>query len=489
MHTLRPMSRITYTKSAKTLLKGAAHLLVIAPAKAFEDGSFLQVLPEDLMRLALDLASDTKPGRTGSTASTLTGSDPRRLTIGVLPDEVSRHNAASRPAWVNGVTARAGLSGRCAVLLALDDPEHYTAAANAVGRAFPLFHQTKVKKKGADISILAVGPDGEALSASASVKETVTAAREAARLVDVPPTDMNPKRMQADAWKALTGIPKVRKRAIIGSALLDAKLGGVHGVGRTALDAPRVLIATYDPGKKRAKHIALVGKGVTYDTGGLNIKTGGHMSTMKSDMGGAAAVLGAFRVLATTGCKHKVTVIACLAENAIGPSAYKPDDVLTMHSGLTVEVNNTDAEGRILLADGVSLAARKLGADIVIDAATLTGAQLIATGRNHAAIVSNDADLEATVVAAGQASGDLVHPLPFAPEFYKGEFSSTVADMRNSVSDRMNAQASCAAQFVYWHMEDTDAKWCHVDLAGPAFPKKRGSGYGVALLAEAVRRL
>jgi len=484
------MSRITYTKSARALLKGAAHLLVIAPAKAFADGSFLQVLPEELMRLALDLAADTKPGRTGGTATSLTGGGPRRLTIGVLPDEVSRHNAASRSAWIHGVTEKAGLkSGRGAVLLALDDAEHYTAAANAVGRAFPLFQQTKKKSKGADISILAVGPDGEALSASAAVKETVAAARDAARLVDIPPTDLNPKRFQVEAWKALSGIPKVKKRAIIGSALLDAKLGGVHAVGRTALDAPRVLVATYDPGKKRAKHIALVGKGVTYDTGGLNIKTGGHMSAMKSDMGGAAAVLGAFRVLATTGCKHKVSVVACLAENAIGPGAYKPDDVLTMHSGLTVEVNNTDAEGRLLLADGVSFAARKLGADIVIDAATLTGAQLIATGLNHAALISSDADLEEALVAAGHTSGDLVHPLPFAPEIYKGEFRSAIADMRNSVSNRMNAQASCAAEFVHWHMEDTGALWAHVDLAGPAFPKKRGSGYGVALLAEAVRRL
>ena len=213
------------------------------------------------------------------------------------------------------------------------------------------------------------------------------------------------------------------------------------------------------------------------------------MSNMKCDMGGSAAVLGAFRVLAANGCKHKVSVILCLAENAIGPKAYKPDDVLRMHSGKTVEINNTDAEGRLCLASGVSYAARVLKADTVIDAATLTGAQMVATGLLHGALVSNDEDLEGRFVAAGKASGDLVHPLPFAPELYKSEFESAVADMCNSVRNRMNAQTACAAQFVYWHIEDTGVKWAHIDLAGPAFPKNRGTGFGVALIAETVNDL
>ena len=179
----------------------------------------------------------------------------------------------------------------------------------------------------------------------------------------------------------------------------------------------------------------------------------------------------------------------CLAENAVGPNAYKPDDILNMHSGKTVEINNTDAEGRILLADGVSYAGRKLNADHVLDAATLTGAQLVSTGILHAAIFSNRQALEELFVQAGRSSGDLVHPLPFAPEFYKAELRSAVADMKNSVKNRMNAQSSCAAQFIYWHIEDLDVAWCHVDLAGPAFNRQHATGFGVALLAEAVRRL
>ena len=184
-----------------------------------------------------------------------------------------------------------------------------------------------------------------------------------------------------------------------------------------------------------------------------------------------------------------MSLLLCLAENAIGPAAYKPDDVLTLHSGKTVEINNTDAEGRLLLADGCSYAARELGADIVIDAATLTGAQGVATGDCHAAVVSNDAGVEQALLDAGRATGDLCWPLPFAPEFYRAEFQSPIADMRNSVKNRSNAQSSCAAEFVHWHLDGTKARWGHVDLAYPAFRGDRGTGFGVALLAETVRQL
>ncbi|MFN6193551.1 MAG: M17 family metallopeptidase, partial [Planctomycetota bacterium] len=183
------------------------------------------------------------------------------------------------------------------------------------------------------------------------------------------------------------------------------------------------------------------------------------------------------------------SLLLCLAENAIGPASYKPDDVLTLHSGKTVEINNTDAEGRLLLADGVSYAARVLGAGIVLDAATLTGAQGVATGDLHAAVVSNDEAIEQALLHAGRATGDLCWPLPFAPEFYRSEFSSPIADMRNSVKNRSNAQSSCAAEFIHWHLDGTKARWGHVDLAFPAFRGDRGTGFGVALLARAVELL
>src|SRR5262249_38707012 len=156
------------------------------------------------------------------------------------------------------------------------------------------------------------------------------------------------------------------------------------------------------------------------------------MENMKCDMGGAAAVLGAVKVLAKTGYPHRVVALACLAENAIGPDAYRSDDILTMHSGKTVEINNTDAEGRLVLADGVSHAARDLKADVIVDIATLTGAALIATGEAVSCTVSNRESLERLSVESGRRTGDLTFPILFAPEFYKQEFASKVADMRNS---------------------------------------------------------
>ncbi|HMS18385.1 MAG TPA: leucyl aminopeptidase family protein, partial [Planctomycetota bacterium] len=131
----------------------------------------------------------------------------------------------------------------------------------------------------------------------------------------------------------------------------------------------------------------------------------------------------------------------------------------------------------------VSYAARVFKPDCIIDAATLTGAQLVATGHIHAAVVSNREGLEQLAVREGRRTGDLCHPLPFVPEFYKSEFASEVADFRNSVKDRMNAQSSCAAQFVYNHIDDLNVPWLHIDLAGPAHRADRGTGFGVALMA------
>ena len=486
------MSTLRFATTVPALLRGARDLLVVAPASALTEEAFPAVLDEDLVGLLLELAEDLEPGDLGACASTLTGVLPRRLVLGVLPDGVSRHNAPSRAECIRRVASDAKLSGpgKSAVLLVLDEPEHLLAAANAVGRALPVYARKSISRKVGAVQLLGVDRDGNPLKADRRVRETVEAAREVARLVDTPAAELTPRAMAREARRMLKDLPGVRLREIAGPALLKAGFGGVHGVGRAAQDPPRVLIASYAPaGRRKGPHVALVGKGICYDTGGLSLKVGGNMVGMKGDMGGAGAVLGAFRTLVADRCRKRLTLILCLAENAIGPTSYRPDDILVMHSKKTVEINNTDAEGRLLLADGVSYAARVAKADVVLDAATLTGAQLVATGLLHAAVVSNDAELEAAAVRAGQRSGDLTHPLPFAPELYKQEFKSEVADMKNSVKNRMNAQSSCAAQFVYWHIEDAGVRWCHVDMAGPARPGERASGYGVALLGELVREL
>jgi probable aminopeptidase NPEPL1 len=483
---------LSLAPTLSALLQGCRTLLVVAPAGVFASDSFPALLPAPVQALLTELAREQKPGDLGAVAGTLTGaSEPRKLYAGVLPDTGSRYNSPARAESVRRVVAGADLggAGKAGIVLVLGDTSQVLAAVNAVGRAFPVYTAKTSPASTLAVHILAVDLAGQPLPIGPEVEATLHATRTAAGLVDTPPSELHPETLAARAREELAGIADVEVREIVGDELLAARLGGIHAVGRCAAVAPRMFLATYTPRGGGGRHVALVGKGVTYDTGGLSIKISGAMVTMKGDMGGAAAVLGAFKVLATTGCRHRLSLVLCIAENAVGPAAFKPDDILRMHSGKTVEINNTDAEGRLLLADGVSYAARVLGAEVILDAATLTGAQLVSTGLLHAAIVSNDEALEQLVVAAGRRSGDLAHPLPFAPEFYRQEFESSVADMCNSVKNRSNAQSACAAQFVYWHIDDTNTRWCHVDLAGPSFPKNRGTGFGVALLSEAVRHI
>lgn len=483
--------KLAYAKKPADLA-GAGHLLVLAPKTSFGPraraaGAFAKWLEKPLQVLAQELGAEASPGLLGggSTSRTSLGT---RLSVGALA-EPSRHNAPSRAEGIRRLCAASGLGGSksAAVLVVLDDAEHAMAAANAIGRALPTFTAKSHAKAEGTLTIALVLANGTPVSVDATTKAVVAEARAAAHLVDTPPTELDPAAFAAAAKRTLRSVRGVRVKELVGDALLRAKLGGMHAVGRCARSAPRLLIAEVGP--KRGPHVALVGKGVTYDTGGLHLKARGAMETMKSDMGGAAAVLGAFAVLAAQKPRHRLSLLLCLAENAIGPAAYKPDDVLTMHSGKTVEINNTDAEGRLLLADGCSYAARVLGADVVLDAATLTGAQGVATGDLHAAVISNDEGVEQALCAAGRATGDLCWPLPFAPELYRSEFASPIADMRNSVKNRSNAQVSCAAAFVHWHLDGTKVRWGHVDLASPAFRSDRGTGFGVALLVETVRRL
>jgi probable aminopeptidase NPEPL1 len=482
----------SYDANTKALA-AADHLLVVAPKTFFGarrrgDAALRAWLPAPLVDLVRALGGEAAPGLLGGTATSRTANG-KRLTVGALADAPSRHNAPSRAEAIRKVVAAAGFApgAKNAALVVLDDEDHALAAANAIGRALPTFTRKSNAKTNGALALRCVTAAGTACRIDASARAIVEHARLAAHFVDTPPTELDPEALAAAAKKLLRGARGVRVREIVGDALLRARLHGIHSVGRCARSAPRLLIAQCGPA--RGTHIALVGKGVTFDTGGLHLKARGQMETMKSDMGGAAAVLGAFAVLAAQKCKHRLSLLLCLAENAIGPAAYKPDDVLTLHSGKTVEINNTDAEGRLLLADGCSYAARELGAAIVLDAATLTGAQGIATGDLHAAVISNDAAIEEALLEAGRATGDLCWPLPFAPEFYRSEFASPIADMRNSVKNRSNAQSSCAAEFVHWHLDGTKARWGHVDLAYPAFRGDRGTGFGVALFVHAVRAI
>jgi probable aminopeptidase NPEPL1 len=482
------MSTISFHRDVKSALPHARRVVVVATGRRLK--RIPKVFGDGLQDSLAALAAAADPGAMGQALSTLTGQDPSTLTLVAVPAKASHHNHPARLATVERLLSgvRSEVDGPTAVVVVPDNPAHLPALLGAVSRAFPTF-DARSSSASRDLMLAAVSAQSRALNIDVETQRTIQAARDAARLVDTPPSEMNPKQLAAEAKAIFKSLDGVKVQEIVGDKLVAQGLMGIHSVGRAASEAPRMIVASYTPRRKSAKRVALVGKGITFDTGGLHLKPRGGMEGMKADMGGAAAVLGAFRALVENRCPHAVNLVLCIAENAIGPGAYKPDDIIPMHSGKTVEINNTDAEGRLLLGDGVSWAARELDAEVIIDAATLTGAQLVSTGVHHAAVMSNSSRLESHMVRAGRDSGDLVHPLLFAPELFQPEFKSPVADMRNSVKNRMNAQSSCAGQFIYSHLEGTDVQWAHVDLAGPSFRGERGTGYGVALLHRAVQTL
>jgi probable aminopeptidase NPEPL1 len=225
---------------------------------------------------------------------------------------------------------------------------------------------------------------------------------------------------------------------IRGEELVALGLNGLYGVGKSAPHPACLVHLSYVPpaiegaeGFPVAKSICLVGKGITYDTGGLSLKSKDGMPTMKRDMGGSAGVLGAFRSLVLDGTTlasvtpTPIHALLCLAENGIGPDATRPDDIHVMFSGKTVEINNTDAEGRLVLSDGCAYAAKLLNPEVIIDMATLTGAQAVATGKRHAALYCSDESLERYAVEMGKFSGDLAHPVSLCSALVSSTISLT----------------------------------------------------------------
>ena len=277
-------------------------------------------------------------------------------------------------------------------------------------------------------------------------------------------------------------------------ALIEEEgMGGLLAVNRGSPEPPTFTVLTWHPENAlNERPVVLVGKGVVFDTGGLSLKpTKDSMDYMKSDMAGAAAVVGAMEALARLKIPLYVVGLIPATDNRPGENAYVPGEVIRMHSGKTVEVLNTDAEGRLILADALSYA-RTYRPILVIDLATLTGAQVIALGTEAAAVMTNNVEgaeerLQA-IVTAGERSGDRVHPLPMYDEYAK-LLESDVADLKN-IGGR-EAGSITAAKFLEHFV---DYPWIHIDMAGPAFLKepkpyrpKGGTGFGVRLLVEFLR--
>jgi leucyl aminopeptidase len=268
-------------------------------------------------------------------------------------------------------------------------------------------------------------------------------------------------------------------------AIANEGLGGLMGVARGSAEPPRLIELVYEPSGARGT-VALVGKGITFDSGGLSLKTADGMETMKTDMSGAAAVLATMSLLPALAPRVKVIGIIPTTENMPGGRAIKPGDVLKIRNGKTVEVLNTDAEGRLVLADGLSLAV-EAGVDAIVDVATLTGACMVALGRKIAGLMGNDDAWIEQVGAAAERAGEKAWHLPL-PDEYRKLIDAEVADIRNTGGDRYGG-ALTAGLFLKEFVDGVP--WAHLDIAGPArseeddaYTPKGGSGFGVRTLVE-----
>ncbi|MEC7985200.1 MAG: leucyl aminopeptidase family protein [Myxococcota bacterium] len=409
--------------------------------------------------------------------STITWVDNQKIIFAMLPEICSRHNSPSR-AWAIPSLVAPLRGVKKAGILVLVDPKDQEATIMGIARGLPSFHQKSGIPQREVFVELAMDQVFDY-----NLQILANATRYAASLFDRPTNSLNVSQFVQEATD-IASRTNVAIQVLRGESLKSQGFGGLIAVGQAAIDGPALVVLHWKP-ENPTQSIAWVGKGIVYDTGGLSIKSKTGMPSMKGDMGGAAAVLAAFEAAVHLRVPYELRAILCLAENAVGPHSVRPDDIIKMKSGKTVEINNTDAEGRLVLADGVNWAATSTNSDIIIDIATLTGAAPIAVGKNFAALYSNDEDLEQRAVIAGRIIGEPCHPLPYTPELYFQEFSSNIADMKNSVKNRANAQSACAGQFIGNHLPSTPPRWLHIDIAGPAWnTSKGGSGFGVGLLLK-----
>jgi len=335
-------------------------------------------------------------------------------------------------------------------------------------------------------SLTLLGP-AEAAGAAAAAGVVAAATNRARDLQSTPANFATPGYLGERAEQIAAAHDSVSAE-VLGLEQIEAKkMGGLIAVSQGSAEEPRLIVLRYAGGGS-GPTLGFVGKGVTFDTGGISLKPSAGMQEMKYDMSGGAVVLEAVAAIAELGLPVDLVAVVPATENMPSGTAIKPGDVITQYNGKTVEVNNTDAEGRLILADALAYAV-ELGAERLVDLATLTGAVLVALGSTYAGVISNDDELAAAVTAAGEETGELVWRLPLHPE-YKEIMKGTVADLSNLGSKR-EAGTITAASFLEEFVDGTP--WAHLDIAGTAwdvgreYTGKDASGYGVRLLVALAR--
>ncbi|WP_418002601.1 leucyl aminopeptidase [Mycobacterium sp. PDNC021] len=372
-----------------------------------------------------------------------------------------------------GVAARA-LNGTETVVTTLSELDVAAAVEGLILGAyrFSEFRSAKTAPKEAGLTALTVlSTADDAETAAARGVDVATAVATARDLVNTPPSHLFPGEFAKRA-KALGKSAGLEVEVLSKKELEDAGYGGIVGVGKGSSRGPRLVRLTYRSGKKDAKKVALVGKGITFDTGGISIKPAANMHQMTSDMGGAAAVIATVVLAARQQLAVDVTATVPMAENMPSSTAQRPGDVLTQYGGTTIEVLNTDAEGRLILADAIVRACED-NPDYLIDTATLTGAQLVALGARTPGVMGTD-EFRDRVAKLSQDVGENAWPMPL-PEELKDDLKSTVADLAN-VSGVRNAGMLVAGVYLREFVAD-GVQWAHLDVAGPAYNTGGPWGY------------
>lgn len=471
-----------------TLADGVAGKGILVVGLAYEDGKKSSLVIE-----SGDLVLDSKPlldslktmGATGKADEVIKiPTAGFQLLVFTGLGKVARkypHEALRRAA---GAATRA-LAGNDAVSYSLPSPDLQSVSAIAEGAVLGsyIFEEFKGKTKGDKKSPVTSITVHTSFAKSAEAKsipyramvigEYTTMVRD---LVNTPPSHLHPVSF-AEAMKKAVASAGGEKAGLKISVLNEKQLktqgfGGIVGVGQGSANPPRLVHISYTP-KKARKKFAFIGKGITFDTGGLNLKAGLGMEAMKSDMSGAAAICAATMAIARLKLPVTIHAWAPLAENMVSDTATRPGDILTMFGGRTVEVLNPDAEGRLILADVLVKAGQEPGLDGMIDVATLTGAQLIALGSRTSAVMTNNDEISGHFLAAAQESGEAFWPMPL-PEELRASLDSPVADLAN-VGEKLGGML--VAGLFLREFVPSELPWAHLDIAGPAYNETGAFGY------------
>ncbi|MEQ9618624.1 MAG: leucyl aminopeptidase [Deltaproteobacteria bacterium] len=481
---------MNFTHSDESIVKLKTDVLVVGKFKGEKLSGQAKKINEALggilNQLAVDEEFEGDPGRGVMVNSTFGKIGAKRVLLLGLGDKAKFTSDIVRK---SGISAAKKVRNFCSTIAfgsELCDGRGFVSAL-AEGLMLGVYDFNKYKSESVErtgidrVVLLSAGIKDKVFDKEVGFAKAVSESTNLARdLVNEPPVYMTPAKL-AEAAETIAEEGKLECEIFNLEEIRKRGMGGLMAVSSGSDEEPRFIHLKYEPSRKPKKNLAIVGKGITFDSGGLCLKPADSMRTMKMDMAGAAAVIGVMKAISALKPSVRVHGLIASSENMTGPKAYKPDDVIKAYNGKTIEVINTDAEGRIVLSDALSFAVEQVKADEIVDLATLTGACMVGLGTHTAGLMGNNRKLIDSLKRASEKAGEKIWELPMDDEL-RTEIKSEVADIKNAGS-RWGG-AITAAMFLENFVGDTP--WAHIDIAGPAYTEKDsswepigGTGFGV----------